>query len=138
MSFKYINEDSIEPELKCPICFDPFVNPKCHIDCGIIFCEKCIKTNRCSICKKSNTNYRTIIEKPLLNMIKKLKVECNYCNEIFVNEVYKNHSCPNQIIKCKYNCKYEKERKYINKHEKKCIERIINCELCDIQIKYKE
>ena len=37
--FEYMNEGSIDPELKCSICTDPFIDPVCISACNHTFCR---------------------------------------------------------------------------------------------------
>ena len=57
MQYSYIDEDSIDETLLCPICGMAFVEPVFHVDCENMFCKNCLnRVNECPLCRKKLTN----------------------------------------------------------------------------------
>lgn len=49
--FVFGNEAVIDRALFCFVCHEPFVDPKMHINCGNVFCSRCISSKeKCPLC----------------------------------------------------------------------------------------
>ena len=108
--FEYMNKDSIDVELVCIICTDPFVNPCTLWMCGHTFCRVCIeetlKNSRvCPLCRNT-TMFNGLIPatRNLVNMLNRLLVRCEYCNEENIRrDNFNEHIerlCPKIIVCC--------------------------------------
>ncbi|CAF3483609.1 unnamed protein product [Rotaria socialis] len=109
--FAYMDEDSINAELKCSICFDPFTNPVTTSCCNNVFCLSCIekvlkKKPVCPLCCHEPLS-RIHIKLPdliIFSSLYQLLVKCESCGESniqrgFFNE-HINVSCPKIKVTC--------------------------------------
>jgi len=86
MEFEYIDELSIDENLKCSICNDPFEEPVTTC-CDHTFCLQCIqqwlnKHDSCPTCRQLISNIQTLIPiktRLILNMLDGLPVKCKSC-----------------------------------------------------------
>ncbi len=60
--YLYVNEDNIDEELKCPICFIPFIESILHNHCDNSFCKECIKkiNYKCPFCSNGDSKENLI------------------------------------------------------------------------------
>ena len=74
MQYKYVDEDSIDETLLCPICGMAFVDPVVHLDCENMFCKNCLnQVKNCPLCRKETTNLGTP-PKNIRSQLDRLKV----------------------------------------------------------------
>mmetsp|Transcript_9510 Transcript_9510/g.10514 ORF Transcript_9510/g.10514 Transcript_9510/m.10514 type:complete len:289 (+) Transcript_9510:40-906(+) len=100
-TFSYINEDTIDDDLKCCICHDPFTNPVFHSQCGTTFCRGCvdqITTKKCPQCRGSlirsgRASAVNVLPNPKVthNLVNKLLVRCDACEKTFPREQFEHH-----------------------------------------------
>src|SRR6476620_7693030 len=60
--YKYVDDDNIDIDLKCPICIQVLHNPVFHIECKAMFCSTCyLQCNKkCPICRRINPSIFTV------------------------------------------------------------------------------
>jgi gas vesicle protein len=111
MNFIYINEDAINPLLKCPICSKPFINPVIARD-GVRYCRLCI-TEKATLVNTSELNYQPSFienlvpmeEQLIHDMLDNLLVQCPDCQQTnILRKDLPTHlrlDCPKRIVVCK-------------------------------------
>ncbi|CAF1100879.1 unnamed protein product [Rotaria sp. Silwood1] len=127
-SYEYINERSINEELLCSICTDPFEDPLCANQCGHTFCRKCITDTFCrkcitdTFCRKCITDtfrdmsrcptcrhdlkledFHPVTIRPFLNQLNQLLVKCKWCSQSNIERGnFKDHlsNCVEEILSC--------------------------------------
>ena len=108
--FQYVNEDSIDIDLKCCICLDVLFDPGTLSPCNHSFCRTCIaeKVENSTICPKclktaSNSN-RESGSDILLERLSELLVQCDYCNQMNIErgdfDVHVSDLCPKAVVCC--------------------------------------
>ncbi|CAF1120846.1 unnamed protein product [Adineta steineri] len=88
IDYEYLNESSIDDNLKCAICNDPFEKPYVT-SCDHTFCYTCIlqqiQINKsCPLCRSSIENINNIMPvktRLILNMLDSLLVKCKFCEK---------------------------------------------------------
>jgi hypothetical protein len=107
--YEYLNENSIDAELKCALCMSPFQSPTSGA-CGHTFCQGCVqgwvaRQSTCPTCRirTSTEDFRPISTRIVINLLDRLLVRCKRCDQTNiprgdVNEHEKR--CPNQTISC--------------------------------------
>eukprot|EP01102_Stenamoeba_stenopodia_P004108 TRINITY_DN1428_c0_g1_i1.p1 TRINITY_DN1428_c0_g1~~TRINITY_DN1428_c0_g1_i1.p1 ORF type:complete len:703 (+),score=172.21 TRINITY_DN1428_c0_g1_i1:118-2226(+) len=105
-SFEYTEESAIDEEFVCSICQDPFISPVVH-SCLNTFCSDCLsKVEKCPLCRNPvKTEELQRAPKALLNMLDKLKVECNSCKKTMTRGELGHH----QSSGCKQETKKEEK-----------------------------
>ncbi|UJR13188.1 hypothetical protein I4U23_000210 [Adineta vaga] len=109
--FEYMDEDSIDIELKCSICTNPFMDPGTIWSCDHTFCRTCIESmlrnnNKvCPICRDVITFFEfRKATRNLLNMLNRILMRCKYCNEINIErgDIHEHIDklCPKFIVYC--------------------------------------
>jgi hypothetical protein len=100
MEYEYVDESSINNNLKCSICKDPFEEPV-KTRCDHTFCYKCIEqwintVNSCPICRspisndKSLTPVKTCLT--FLHIFDTLLVKCKICHRTGIQRSnFKDH-----------------------------------------------
>jgi len=118
MAYEYIDELSINDNLKCSICNDPFEEPV-TTRCDHTFCYKCIEkwintNNSCPTCRSQISNIKTLTPvktRLVLNMLDSLLVKCKTCHQTGIQRGnFKDHlktcrtrnicSCTASDIRC--------------------------------------
>lgn len=71
--YTYVDEDEINPDLKCIICHQPLMKPFCGKQYGHTFCSKCInkwlkKYSSCPSCRK-DTPFDPVITRAALGQL---------------------------------------------------------------------
>ncbi len=98
--YEYISEDTINDDLKCIICTQPFESPV-SLDCKHTFCLSCIETwinqnSSCPICRHQfGTGYmlNKVVPGTLSNQLDCLLVRCIKCNKTDIKRAnFKAHS----------------------------------------------
>ena len=92
--YDYINEESINPNLICTICMEPFQSPIITA-CDHIFCVLCIQSwivnnSSCPVCRHSltrNNCFNTKISPKLLSELDCLLVQCQKCDKVGIERV---------------------------------------------------
>jgi hypothetical protein len=108
--FQYMDEDSIDVELKCNICTEPFLDPGTIWSCDHIFCRMCIEkvlenNITCPICRSPTMLYEfQRATRNLVNMLSKILVRCECCNQVNIQRgdftEHINKLCPKVIVRC--------------------------------------
>ncbi|CAF4115069.1 unnamed protein product [Rotaria sordida] len=135
-NYEYMNKSSINEDLICEICKNPFIDPVIlPSPCEQTFCLKCIQSNlenhsnNCLKCnKKSLTNTDLKNESPILrNMLDKLLVKCCSCSEENIQRSnFSEHikqKCPKRIVHCSANdiqCPWTGHFDELNQHVNNC------------------
>jgi len=133
-SYTYVDEDSVDPELICSICHNPFVIPVSHVLCNNMFCASCIEgQSQCPLCRKLlSKDTMSVAPRPILNILDKLKVFCPICHNSLNRGELAIHiaNCP---VPCTLGCGEKVAPKEKLDHEKnKCINKIVNCTAVDV------
>lgn len=77
-NYSYLNEDKISRSLICPVCLDPLVDPRTHVQCENSFCYRCVrKLRQCPCCRASIVNGQDlkVTSHVLRNILDELQVE---------------------------------------------------------------
>ncbi|CAF0927357.1 unnamed protein product [Rotaria sp. Silwood1] len=129
MTYKYINEDQIDVELKCTICDEPFQSPMNCTTCGNTYCEKCIlqwmqQQTSCPSCRQIGNRFQPVISRVVINQLNRLLVECTLCQQINIQRSnFNDHiscTCPKQTINCINKCGWKGFRENYQKHLIQC------------------
>jgi len=103
-TYIFINEETIDDNLKCPICFSPFRNPVLVQCCTKPICLACvIPLVRCPFCR-GVTDPLLAAPEYLIDIISDLPVQCKFCAQItdLANfPVHYETFCP---IPCQFGC----------------------------------
>ena len=135
-NYVYVNEDAIDPNLKCPICKIPFQCPVRLSRCHHEFCKQCLKSclkkrKTCPICCQevsslSGQLYKPITTRIVLNQLDELHVQCTLCHQTNIQYGnWKNHveSCPKHIVCCPSadnKCAWKGARESLKEHVENC------------------
>ncbi|CAF1225421.1 unnamed protein product [Rotaria sp. Silwood1] len=133
LNYDYINEELIDKELKCSLCFLPFTAPV-STPCQHAFCMSCItqwlnKNSSCALCrsqilKKDLTSINVLF---IANMLNRLQVKCKACGKTdmrrdeFMNHV--KNECPKVIVRClasPMDCPWNGSRDQLYNHMTTC------------------
>ncbi|CAF3463449.1 unnamed protein product [Rotaria sp. Silwood1] len=130
--YEYMNENSIDAELKCPLCYQPFQLPV-SAPCGHTFCQICInpwivRQSTCPTCRTQTSmeEFRPISTRIVLNQLERLCVRCKRCNEANIQRAnIQDHDkrCPNQTVSCPafdIKCAWKGTRSELTKHTLEC------------------
>jgi DNA repair exonuclease SbcCD ATPase subunit len=116
--YSYINEDLINPLLKCPICSKPFVDP--------VITPNGNGTRTCRLCN-DHQNCVPVTEKLLLDLLDDLQVECTKCKERNIRrgdlEHHKNTTCTQRLVLCKaadLKCSWTGSHEQLDDHLESC------------------
>lgn len=150
-NFEYENEESINQNLICGICTDPFIDPV-ETPCHHSFCLHCLNIwlntsgSTCPTCRKLVTkrNVNQITVRSFLSMLDQLTVKCQLCEESNIERGnYSDHArkqCPKVHVYCKAKvsgCAWTGLREELSIHFESCTfkqdgNRIQNQELVEI------
>jgi hypothetical protein len=128
-SFDYLNDiDKIDEELKCPICMNPFLEPKIMKCCQSTLCYKCVKDcgKVCPLCKQNPLP----LSKPppiIMNMLSRIEVSCKTCSVVVKRDFFQEHilkACP---IQCPNNCGESQSRESVEAHLEVCPRQPVSC-----------
>ena len=104
--FRYINEEAINPDLKCSICSKPFEEPWAHLNCDRIFCFACINKVEflCPFCKNNKNKYEFFLlkVKAIANFLNDLPIRCTQCDLQMKRIEFEPHlktNCKEKIVK---------------------------------------
>lgn len=111
----------IEQNLKCPICFSIVEEPWETTCCGQLFCQKCKDSyidSKCPLCWNNKFKFRKNLFASLL--LSKLQTKCPFgCEEMITFKKVKIHKyeCMKYSFKCKINgCSFEGNKKEALQH----------------------
>ena len=133
MSFEYMNEGSIDPDLICNICQLPLTDP-CCTPCRETYCRGCITTwiqqqdPSCPHCRELLTvNALSKVPRSLQNMLDRLQIQCTICGRKGLQRInFEDHiqkECIKAIVHCPaadIKCPWSGERDHLNKHLNDC------------------
>lgn len=108
--YDYMDESSIDVDLKCSICKEPLQQPLSTI-CDHTFCQDCIEewiNNQhysCPTCRKFlSTNQLRPTTRIVLHILDRLLVKCSACGqEAIQRATFTDHTtkmCPKRIVSC--------------------------------------
>ena len=135
--YEYMDENSIDAELKCALCMSPFQSPSSGT-CGHTFCQACIHPwiNRQSTCptcrtRASTEDFKSISARIIMNQLDRLLIRCKRCDQANMprGDVHEHEKrCPNQTVSCPafdIKCMWKGTRSALEAHKKECnLERI--------------
>jgi hypothetical protein len=135
IDYEYENEDSIDNNLKCGICNDPFIDPvvtPCHHSYCWLCLDRWFQTSKstCPACRKIISRLNTIPVTLLsfLSMLDQLLVECKLCKQSKIQrgnfEDHIDKICPKKIVNCSasdINCPWTGLREELQTHLSTCI-----------------
>lgn len=134
IEFEYENEDSIDINLKCGICNDPFIDPVETL-CHHSFCFRCLNQwfenskLTCPTCRKiiSRLNSKRITLLSFLSMLNQIHVQCKLCQQSNIQRGnFHDHIdkyCAKVIVQCSaYNhgCLWTGYREELSNHLMTC------------------
>mgnify|MGYP002389434180 FL=1 len=134
MSFKYVNEDGIDIELKCPICYDPLQSPmNCDL-CGSTYCKKCIshwlkERLACPLCQQSGNQFSPVICLVVINQLKRLLVQCG-CQDKREELSIHLYSRRRRTIYCPNGCNWRNRRQNLEDHKYFCWKNMFSIQWC--------
>ncbi len=128
-AYEYMNETSIDPELICNICQEPFNDP-CCAPCGEIYCRKCIscwieaQNGSCPHCRQTmSIKSLNKVPRSLQNMLDRLQVKCIACRQTDLKRSdFDDHFhsvCPKTVVSCpsaNSKCSWRGQRDQIHLH----------------------
>ena len=134
IDYEYENEDSIDNNLKCGICNDPFRDPV-MTPCHHSFCGQCLdrwfrlSKSTCPACRKTisryNSNPVTLLS--FLSMLDQLQVECKLCKQSRIQrgnfEDHIEKVCPKVTVNCSASdleCPWTGAREELQTHLSTC------------------
>jgi large subunit ribosomal protein L40e len=143
-TFHYLNRCEIDENLLCVLCISPLVNPV-SASCGCTYCEKCIiehlqkpNANACSFCRSrlQRVYMPLVTDKPLLDALNMLLVECRACNLQMRREQFEEHTnqCP---LQCPLHCGKIISKSTWSYHQKNCSNAVVECSAHDIGCTWK-
>ena len=131
--------NTLNDHLICPICEKIYWNPQECRECGIVYCEPCLKISlekneRCPSCKKG-AKFGAC--KSLLRRLDALQFNCNkgQCSDLMGYQDLANHVCPFDTLNCEIEgCTWKGNRNNFLNHTQKCPCVLIFCpNKCAIQ-----
>jgi hypothetical protein len=140
VGYEYINEESINERLKCPICIMPFIEPVLT-NCKIkkhAFCRQCIKEwikqnpscPSCPSCRDKLVikDIKLVTESFVLDSLNELQVKCKTCGQTGLERAkfdeHINKYCPKVVIPCPLadlHCPWKGPLDQVDKHLNSCI-----------------
>ncbi|CAF3396867.1 unnamed protein product [Rotaria socialis] len=129
--FEYLDSDSIDVELKCAICIEPFDSPVCATKCGHTFCQECIQESlkeysKCPTCRQHVTleDYTPVKTRALINQLARLLVKRNFCEQTNIDDRKKHTEiCTKKIVPClsaDHKCQWSGRREELSLHLTTC------------------
>ncbi|CAF3936058.1 unnamed protein product [Rotaria sp. Silwood1] len=133
IDWENMTENSIDEDLFCPICTEPFEEPVCANQCGHTFCRKCIintfrTKSQCPTCRHTLTidGFHPVTTHPFLNQLNKILVKCKWCSQSNIQRGdFKDHIkiCTKIIIPCPaagIYCDWKGQRDQMQGHVQVC------------------
>jgi len=136
-SYSYVNEQNVDEELKCPICFEPLVSPVVCQNCRNTFCRGCVESlNQCPLCVG---HLRPLQEPPrlLTSLLGKLTVKCNVCSKVVKRGDFINHSDSECPVPCVWGCEEILTRSALCSHNETCPRIEVSCHANDVGCSFK-
>ncbi|CAF0891433.1 unnamed protein product [Rotaria sordida] len=132
--YEYENESSVDSELICAICLNPFDEPISTL-CEHIFCVDCIKLwlkkdLSCPICREIliENNLKSVINQNILNKLDQLQVKCRLCQQKHIKrkrfDYHIDKQCSKVIVSCSaadIKCPWKGQRIDLQSHQMNCI-----------------
>jgi hypothetical protein len=133
--YEYENEESIDNNLKCAICNEPFLDPV-ETQCHHLFCCECLNKwiendkSTCPTCRKtiSTNTLNSIKFINFISMINQILVKCLLCNQSNIQrgnfQDHINKICPKKIVNCTandINCPWTGLREELQNHLNTCV-----------------
>ncbi|CAF3669866.1 unnamed protein product, partial [Rotaria socialis] len=133
--YEYIDRESIDSDLICLLCHNPFIDPTVT-QCGDTYCRPCIEKDmgNGSHCPSQSCNQLLSTDhlippsRRFISMLDKLKVRCQLCEKTNINRgIFDEHvktSCFEYRIDCpgkNIGCQWFGSRKEHDEHTKTCL-----------------
>jgi hypothetical protein len=133
--YEYENEESIDMNLKCVICNEPFIDPV-ETECHHLFCCKCLNRwiendkSTCPTCRKiiSKNSLKSIEFINFISMINQILVKCLLCHQSNIQrgnfQDHINKICHKMIVNCTakdINCPWTGLRQELQNHLNTCV-----------------
>ncbi|CAF1328721.1 unnamed protein product [Rotaria magnacalcarata] len=132
--FSYVNEESIDADVKCAICTDPYLDPVVVLTCNHIFCrtgiERVMKDKPvCPMCRHMPFTLSELqpANLPLVNCLNELLVKCDTCDQMNIKrnmfDEHINKLCPKAKVTCSaadLNCEWTDSRDQLDDHLAHC------------------
>eukprot|EP00873_Tetraselmis_striata_P040966 jgi/Tetstr1/461230/TSEL_000584.t1 len=128
--FLYANEDSVQEELLCSVCFSAFVEPVIHDLCGVTFCRDCIDNrwiSSCPSCRGPVRKENIHVNRMAMKMVEKLVVYCPRCNDQMTRAELELHLKKCVVKECPAGCGALIAPKHLQSHLEGCSARIQAC-----------
>ena len=140
--FKFVDELKKNLEaLVCPICQE-LVNDPVLTSCGHLFCQKCLRSSSCPVCRQECTSMPDHFHARQINNLKvkcvNYKEGCKWIGELRDFEKHLKDACNCALLECSNGCKMTLKRKDIPSHILVCIKRNYKCPHCLICSRFDE
>jgi len=134
INYEYENEESIDNNLKCAICNEPFIDPVETI-CHHLFCCQCLNRwidndkSTCPTCRKiiSRNTLKSITFINFISMLNQIVVKCILCHQSNIQrgnfQDHINKMCLKKIVNCianDINCPWTGLREELQNHLNTC------------------
>ena len=128
-TFAYLDDiDKIDEELKCPVCMNPFLEPKILKCCQYTLCHKCVKScgKVCPLCKQ---NPLPLSNPPMIiiKMLSRIEVSCKACSIVVKRDSFQEHILKICPIQCPNNCGESQSRESVEGHLANCPRQPVPC-----------
>ena len=108
-SYEYCNEKSIDSNLTCSICLNPFLRPVVT-HCQHVFCYECLRSwldqeQSCPICRQDLIpgSCDCVTKANFLKQLGRLKVQCSFCSQTGIRRYrfkdHLDHQCNKPVTK---------------------------------------
>jgi hypothetical protein len=148
--YEYMNEESINELLKCPICTRPFIDPvstKCDTK-PHIFCRCCIEervrsnSSSCPSCHQnlSIQDLTLITDGIIRDMLDQILVKCLGCEQTELKrsnfDAHKKEVCPKVDVICPSSdirCSWRGSRAQLDQHVNSCVFNLLKPLIIELQ-----
>ncbi len=135
VNYEYVDEPSIDPELICSICNEPFNDPVCT-SCDHTFCRHCITgwinkaTAGCPTCRNKSLSVERLVQanRTVRNMLDRLTVKCIFCGKSGLQRgnfsEHTNKACSKVHVLCPsadIKCPWKGPRDQLDNHVATCV-----------------
>lgn len=132
--FEYVDERSIDPDLICSICTEPFIDPVYIASCHHVFCRSGMKQvlviqPACPLCRHEPIRYEELLpaDSDMIARLDDLSLNCQLCGQTKISRKdFQEHvqlQCPKAEIMCHaadLKCPWRGSRDQLDTHLASC------------------